>query len=99
MNKSKISRILYGIADSLKEIAEELQKPDTEPTVRDVFGYNVRIINALYKLDPRVPDDTLEHFASTYTIEDLYKIRNCGQKSIKEIIDKLSEYKFVLSLR
>ena len=99
MNKSKISRILYGIADSLKEIVEELQKPDTEPTMRDVFGYNARIINILYQLDGRVLDDTLEHFTSTYTIEDLSKIRNCGEKSIKEIIDKLSEYKLRLSLR
>lgn len=99
MNKSKISRILHDIAASLKEIAEELQKPDSEPTMRDVFGYNVRIINALCQLDAKVLDDTLEHFVSTYTIEDLYKIRNCGQKSIKEIIDKLSEYKLSLLLR
>lgn len=96
MNKIKISRILHGIADSLKEIAEELQKPDIEPTMRDVFGHNARIINSLYQLDGRVLDDTLEHFASTYTIEDLYKIRHCGEKSIKEIIQKLSEYKLRL---
>lgn len=75
----------------VEEIVEEVV-PILEDTRIEELGLTVRSYNCLKKVSINTIGDLLK-----YTREDLKKVKNLGNKSAKEILEKLKEYGFELT--
>lgn len=78
--------------EEIEEEIEEIQPSMLEETKIEELGLTVRSYNCIKKVGINTIGDLIK-----YSKEDLKKIKNLGNKSAKEIIEKMKEYGYEMS--
>lgn len=79
------------IQDITNPSSIELTKEDLQLAKIESLDLTVRAYNVLARQGIRTIDDLLK-----LTVEDLFRLRNCGRRTVKEIQEKLAEHGYKL---